>query len=121
MERLPEMTSKVTMLARAAGMEGPGRVADDATQRPDPEVPESGCETSHCRPSGFVHEGMRSTPVFSRTSRIRRTTSWRSADIATTPATTPSSSRRGPIRRNWAVTVRAVGRNWIGARDRMGS
>lgn len=40
MERLPEMTNKVTALARAAGMEGPGRVADDATQRPDPEVPE---------------------------------------------------------------------------------
>ena len=34
------MTSKVTRLARAAGMEGPGRVADDATRRPDPEVPE---------------------------------------------------------------------------------
>ena len=40
MERLPEMTSKVTRLARAAGMEDPGRVADDALQRPDPEVPE---------------------------------------------------------------------------------
>jgi len=40
MERLPEMTSKVTTLARAAGMEDPGRVAEDATQRPDPEVPE---------------------------------------------------------------------------------
>ncbi len=40
MERLPEMTSKVTTLVRAAGMEDPGRVADDATQRPDPEVPE---------------------------------------------------------------------------------
>lgn len=40
MERFPEMTSKVTTLARAAGMEDPGRVADDATQRPDPEVPE---------------------------------------------------------------------------------
>ena len=40
MERFPEMTSKVTRLARAAGMEDPGRVADDATQRPDPEVPE---------------------------------------------------------------------------------
>lgn len=40
MERLPEMTSKVTTLASAAGMEDPGRVADDATQRPDPEVPE---------------------------------------------------------------------------------
>jgi len=40
MERFPEMTSKVTTLARAAGMEDPGRVADDATRRPDPEVPE---------------------------------------------------------------------------------
>lgn len=40
MERLPEMTSKVTRLACAAGMEDPGRVADEATQRPDPEVPE---------------------------------------------------------------------------------
>lgn len=40
MERLPEMTSKVTTLARAAGMEDPGSVADDVTQRPDPEVPE---------------------------------------------------------------------------------
>jgi transposase-like protein len=40
MERLPEMTSKVTTLVRTAGMDDPGRVADDATQRPDPEVPE---------------------------------------------------------------------------------
>jgi len=40
MERFPEMTSKVTTLARAAGMEDPGRVADDVTRRPDPEVPE---------------------------------------------------------------------------------
>ena len=40
MERLPEMASKVTTLVCAAGMEDPGRVADDATQRPDPEVPE---------------------------------------------------------------------------------
>ena len=40
MERLPEMASKVTTLARAAGMEDPGGVADDATRRPDPEVPE---------------------------------------------------------------------------------
>lgn len=40
MKGFPEMTSKVTTLARAAGMEDPGRVADDATQRPDPEVPE---------------------------------------------------------------------------------
>ena len=34
------MTSKVTTLARRAGMNDPGRVADDATRRPDPEVPE---------------------------------------------------------------------------------
>ena len=40
MERLPEMASKVTTLVCAAGMEDPGRVADDATQRPEPEVPE---------------------------------------------------------------------------------
>jgi transposase len=40
MERFPEMTSKVTTLACAAGMEDPGRVADDVTRRPDPEVPE---------------------------------------------------------------------------------
>lgn len=40
MERLPEMTSKVTTLARSAGVEDPGGVADDATRRPDPEVPE---------------------------------------------------------------------------------
>ena len=40
MERFPEMTSKVTTLARGAGMNDPGRVADDARRRPDPEVPE---------------------------------------------------------------------------------
>lgn len=40
MERLPKMTSKVTTLVCAGGMEDPVRVADDATQRPDPEVPE---------------------------------------------------------------------------------
>ena len=40
MERFPEMTSKVTALARAVGMEDPGRVGDDGTRRPDPEVPE---------------------------------------------------------------------------------
>ena len=34
------MTSKVTTLVCAAGMQDPGRVADDGTQRPDPEVPE---------------------------------------------------------------------------------
>lgn len=32
MERFPEMTSKVTTLARVAGMEDPGRVADDVTR-----------------------------------------------------------------------------------------
>lgn len=40
MERFPEMTSKVTTLARVAGMGDPGRVAEDAMERPDPEVPE---------------------------------------------------------------------------------
>ncbi len=40
MERLSEMTSKVTTLVRAAGMEDPGRVADAGMQYPDPEVPE---------------------------------------------------------------------------------
>jgi transposase len=40
MERLPEMTSKVATLVCAAGMQDPGRVADDGPQRPDPEVPE---------------------------------------------------------------------------------
>lgn len=40
MERFPEMTSKATALAAVAGMADPGRVADDATQRPDPQVPE---------------------------------------------------------------------------------
>ena len=40
MERFPEMTSKVTTLARVAVMEDPGRVADDVARRPDPEVPE---------------------------------------------------------------------------------
>lgn len=34
------MKNKVTTLARAAGMEDPGGVAEDAMQRPDPEVPE---------------------------------------------------------------------------------
>ncbi len=40
MERFVEMASKVTTLACAAGMKDLGWVADDATQRPDPEVPE---------------------------------------------------------------------------------
>jgi transposase-like protein len=34
------MTSKVTTLARETGMNDPGRVDDDVTRRPDPEVPE---------------------------------------------------------------------------------
>jgi transposase-like protein len=40
MESFPEMTSTATTLARAAGIEDPGRVADGGKQRPDPEVPE---------------------------------------------------------------------------------
>ena len=40
MERFPEMTNKVTTLARATGIEDPGRVDGAGTQRPDPEVPE---------------------------------------------------------------------------------
>ncbi len=40
MERFPEMARKVMTVARTAGMEDPGGVADDATRRPDPEVPE---------------------------------------------------------------------------------
>jgi transposase len=34
------MTSKVTTLVRATGIEDPGRVSGGGTQRPDPEVPE---------------------------------------------------------------------------------
>ncbi|WP_370328611.1 hypothetical protein [Candidatus Mycobacterium methanotrophicum] len=34
------MTNKVTTLVQATGIEDPGRLADDATQRPDPELPE---------------------------------------------------------------------------------
>ena len=34
------MSTNTTTLASAAGMEDPGRVADDTPQRPDPEVPE---------------------------------------------------------------------------------
>ncbi len=34
------MTSKVTVLDRATGIEDPGRVSDGGTQRPEPEVPE---------------------------------------------------------------------------------
>ena len=40
METFPEMTSKVTALARATGIEDPGRVSGAGTERPDPEVPE---------------------------------------------------------------------------------
>ena len=34
------MTSKVTALVRAPGIEDPGRMGDAGTERPDPEVPE---------------------------------------------------------------------------------
>ena len=34
------MTSKVTALVRATGIEDPGRVSGAGTERPDPEVPE---------------------------------------------------------------------------------
>ena len=34
------MTSKLTVLDRATGIEDPGRVSDAGTQRPNPEVPE---------------------------------------------------------------------------------
>lgn len=40
MESFPEMTSKVTALARATGIEDPGRVSGAGNGRPDPEVPE---------------------------------------------------------------------------------
>jgi len=40
MESFPEMTSKVTALARAAGIEDPGWVSGAGTERRDPEVPE---------------------------------------------------------------------------------
>ena len=41
MESFPEMTSKVTTLVRATGIEDPGRMSGGAgTERPDPEVPE---------------------------------------------------------------------------------
>jgi transposase len=40
MESFPEMTSKVTALVRATGIEDPSRVSDAEAQRPDPEVPE---------------------------------------------------------------------------------
>src|ERR1700751_2561803 len=37
---LPRMTSKVTTLVRATGIEDPGRMNGAGTERPDPEVPE---------------------------------------------------------------------------------
>jgi transposase-like protein len=40
MESFPEMTSKVTALARATGIDDPDRVSGAGTGRPDPEVPE---------------------------------------------------------------------------------
>jgi transposase len=42
MESFPEMTSKVTTLVRATGIEDPGPVPgeDAGSRRPDPEVPE---------------------------------------------------------------------------------
>ena len=40
MESFPEMTSKVTTLVQAAGIGDPGEVGGDASQRPDPQVPE---------------------------------------------------------------------------------
>ena len=40
MESFPEMTSKVTTLVRATGIEDPGRMSGGGTERPDPEVPE---------------------------------------------------------------------------------
>jgi transposase-like protein len=40
MERVPEMTSKVTTLVRAAGVEDAGRVSGAGSERRDPEVPE---------------------------------------------------------------------------------
>jgi transposase len=42
MESFPEMTSKVTALVRATGIEDPGRMSGSGagTERPDPEVPE---------------------------------------------------------------------------------
>lgn len=40
MESFPEMTSKVTVLVPPVGIDDPGRVDGDSTQRPDPQVPE---------------------------------------------------------------------------------
>jgi hypothetical protein len=41
MESVPEMTSSVATLARATGIEDPGRVPDAGEERPDPQVPEA--------------------------------------------------------------------------------
>ena len=40
MEIIPDMTTAVSPLLRATGVEDPGRVDDAGTGRPDPEVPE---------------------------------------------------------------------------------
>ena len=40
MERFPEMTSMVSALVRATGIEDPGRVSGAGSERPDSEVPE---------------------------------------------------------------------------------
>ena len=40
MEIVPEMTTTVSPLLRATGVEDPGRVEDAGAGRPDPEVPE---------------------------------------------------------------------------------
>jgi transposase len=40
MESFPDMTSTLTTLVRATGIEDPGRVSDAGKERPDPEVPE---------------------------------------------------------------------------------
>jgi transposase len=40
MEWIPEMTTKVSRLLRATGVEDPGRVDGAGTGRPDPEVPQ---------------------------------------------------------------------------------
>lgn len=40
MESFPDMTTKVSTLLRAPGVEDPGRVKDAGTERRDPEVPE---------------------------------------------------------------------------------
>ena len=40
MERFPDMTSKVSALVRATGIEDSGRMVEGGRQRLDPEVPE---------------------------------------------------------------------------------